>query len=143
MKLLASKTGLVALLGALLALVASVLILLGAAQWGVGLLAIAVAVAIGLLLVNHAFAVRADARTRQALQRDLRALKREVDSSAATSAVLDRKEILALTGSMKEVVARGVKPDPKEAKRIRDGAKSSLRKAVSYTHLTLPTILLV
>lgn len=131
MKLLASKTGLVALLGALLALVASVLILLGAAQWGVGLLAIAVAVAIGLLLVNHAFAVRADARTRQALQRDLRALKREVDSSAATSAVLDRKEILALTGSMKEVIARGVKPDPKEAKRIRDGAKSSLRKEIS------------
>ena len=131
MKLLASKTGLAAVLGVLFALLAFVLIVLGATRWGIASLALAVTVVIGLLLVSHAFTVRADARTRQTLQRDIRALKRDVERSASDAAASDREQLASLEASMKAVVARGTKPDPQETKRIRDGAKSSLRKEIA------------
>lgn len=130
MKLLASKTGLVALFGILLALLATILIALDVFRWGAAALALALMVAIGLLLANLAFAVRSDTRTRQTLQRDIRALRREVDRNARGSEKSDSSELGALTSSMQAVIARGVKPEPSEAKRIRDGAKHSLRKQI-------------
>lgn len=131
MKLLASKTGLLTLVGIVLALLAVVLLALGQPRWGGAVLALTLIVVLGLLLVSHAFAVRADARTRHVIQRDLRSLKKEVDRTAGAIQKLDNDDLAGLGDSLRTVIERGAKPDPQEARRIRDGAKHSLRKQIA------------
>lgn len=122
-KLFASRTGALAAVGAVFAVAAAVLFVLGHGRWAGVALALALIVVIGILLISHAFAVRIEARSRRLMLEELRKVR-----NASTSTT---KGVRVLQSSVTDALAKGSVLTKADTDAIRADARKAARHEIA------------